>query len=134
MSESQGAAKPNVVKLQDSFDAIIDPATEETLQLIASGIGASTTIADGRKTVTSAGTAEKLIASSTPCSKVIIMALVSNTDIVVVGASTVVAANGTRRGIALIALSSIEIQINDVSKIYLDAVVSGEGVSFIYLV
>lgn len=90
------------------------------------------TIVDGRKTVTTAGTAEALVASSTVCKKVVISALEGNTDAIVVGSSTVVAAAGTRRGLPLTPLSSVTIEIDDVNKIYIDSVVSGEGVSFVY--
>jgi len=91
------------------------------------------TIVDGRKTVAVAGTAEKLITAATACRQVTITALLTNTDYVVVGASTVVAAEGTRRGTPLVAGQAITMDIDDVSKIYLDAVVAGEGVSFLYL-
>jgi len=91
------------------------------------------TIVDGRKTVVAAGTAEKLVATATACRQVTITALLTNNDYVVVGSSTVVAASGTRRGIPLVAGQSITMDIDDVSKIYIDAVVTGEGVSFMYL-
>lgn len=90
-------------------------------------------IVDGRKTVTAPGTAEALVAVPTGCRKVIVTALITNTDYVVVGASTVVAAEGTRRGTPLTAGQSLEIEISDVGLLFIDAVVAGEGVSFIYL-
>jgi hypothetical protein len=89
-------------------------------------------IRDGRKVVAAAGTAERLVATNTPCKKVTIMALIANTDYVVVGDSTVVASAATRRGIPLGAGTSITLDIEDLYAVYLDAVVSGEGVSFIY--
>ena len=93
----------------------------------------SSTIVDGRKTVTTPGTAVPLVAAPTGCRKVIVTALITNTDYIVVGASTVVAAEGTRRGTPLVAGQSIEIDISDVGLIYIDSVVALEGVSFIYL-
>ena len=115
------------LKLQDSTDRL----------LVSNLEAAPSTIADNRKTVTAAGTAEKILAASTTCIKVIITALESNTDVIVVGGSTVVAGTtedggGTRRGTPLDPGQSLEILINDVSKIYIDAVVSGNGVSFVY--
>ncbi len=86
---------------------------------------------DNRKTVTVAGTREQ-IAIATPCSKVIITAMISNTGYVVVGGSTVVAAEATRRGIPLVAGQSMEINIGNLSKIYIDAEVTGEGITYIY--
>lgn len=88
-------------------------------------------IGDGRKVVAAAGTAEAL-AASTPIKRVHIQALESNTDMVVVGGATVVAASGTRRGIALVAGQSVTLQIDDLAKIYVDAVTNGEGVSYVY--
>lgn len=94
-------------------------------------------IGDGRKTVTVAGTPEKLIDAQTACTKIEISALESNTDMVVVGSSSVVAgtandAGGTRRGTPLSAGQTYTVYIDYVDHLYLDAVVSGEGVSFTY--
>lgn len=89
-------------------------------------------IADGRKSVTTAGTAERLISASTAIRKVVIKAFPENTDVVVVGASTVVAALATRRGISLSPGESVTLRIKDLYNVYEDAVVSGEGVSYVY--
>lgn len=89
-------------------------------------------MADGLQLVASAGTAEALVASSTPIRAVLINARPENTDQVVVGASTVVAAAGTRRGIALVPGGSVMLRVRDLADVYVDAVVSGEGVSFVY--
>jgi hypothetical protein len=90
------------------------------------------TIADGIKDVTTAGTAVCLVSSSTPCRMVQIQASLENTDTVVVGASTVVASTATRRGISLEAGQSVAIRITNLNQLYLDAVVSGEGVNYVY--
>lgn len=90
------------------------------------------TIADGIKLVTTAGTRVALVSASTKCRMVTIQARPENTDTVVVGASTVVAASGTRRGIALVPGASVELRVKDLANVYVDAVVSGEGVSFVY--
>ena len=95
------------------------------------GLASDSAINDGRKTVAAAGTAEAL-AASTVCKRVDIQALSTNTGIVVVGGSTVVAAAGTRRGIALEAKQVYSFSIDDLAKIYLDVTVPGEGVSFTY--
>jgi len=93
-----------------------------------------TGIADGRKVVAVAGTAETLVAGSTPCKKVNITAEVDNTLAVVVGGSTVVAALATRRGIPLLPGESTGwFEIDDLLDIYLNAIVAGEGVTYIYL-
>ena len=93
-----------------------------------------TGIADGRKVVAVAGTAETLVAGSTPCKKVNITAEVDNTLAVVVGGSTVVAALATRRGMPLLPGESTGwFEIDDLLDIYLNAIVAGEGVTYIYL-
>lgn len=89
-------------------------------------------IGDGLQLVAAAGTAEALVASSTPCRAVLINARPENTGQVVVGSSTVVAAAGTRRGIALVPGGSVMLRVKDLADLYVDAVVSGEGVSFVY--
>lgn len=89
-------------------------------------------IADGTKSVTTAGTAVALVSASTECRMVMIQAKPENTDTVVVGASTVVASSATRRGIALIPGQSVTLRVTNLDVLYLDAVVSGEGVSYVY--
>lgn len=89
-------------------------------------------VRDGRKVVAAAGTAERLVSSSTPCRKVEITAEVDNTDYVVIGDSTVVAALATRRGTPLAAGTTMTLYVHDLYNVYLDAVTSGDGVSYTY--
>lgn len=85
----------------------------------------------GRKTVASAGTREAL-AGSTAAKWVVITALHSNTNIVVVGYGNVVAAAATRAGTPLEAGDSVVFPCDNLADIKVDAVVSGEGVSYTY--
>jgi hypothetical protein len=89
-------------------------------------------VSQGRKAVTAAGTAERLVSTNTPCRKVEIQALEANSDMVVIGGSGVVAAAATRQGIALIPGQVFTLRVEDLYNIYVDAVVSGEGVSYVY--
>lgn len=91
---------------------------------------ASSGTGDGRQTVTTAGTRVQFSSQST--SRVIVQALAENTDVVVIGGSTVVAAAGTRRGVAIFATQSYVFQISNLNLLYIDSVVSGEGVSYYY--
>lgn len=91
------------------------------------------TIGDGVKSVTTAGTAVQLTSSATACRVVRIQARVANSGNIAVGASTVVAAAGSERGIILVPGAWADFRITDVSKLYIDAAVSGEGVSYLYL-
>ena len=99
----------------------INPATDESLSPPSS-------ITNGNATVTTAGTRVQLL-SSTNCRYVIITANVNNTGTIWVGGNTVAAGTGH----PLVALQYIKIDINDVSKIYIDSTVNSEGVSFIYV-
>ncbi len=90
-------------------------------------------IGDGVKAVTTAGTRVPLSSISCPAKKVVLTAVVYNTSVVTVGGSTVIAAQATRRGTPLYAGESETLEISDLNTVYLDAVVSGEGVTFVYM-
>ena len=87
---------------------------------------------DGRKTVTTGGTAEKL-ASATKATYVCITAETDNTGIICVGSSTVVASLSTRQGIPLSLGDSVGLPCVDLSDIWLDTTVNGDGVTFTYV-
>lgn len=80
------------------------------------------TLLDGSKTVSSAGTAEAL-ASSTACRSVLVQAKDDNTGYILLG-------NATTQNIKLFAEDIELIVIDDLSKVYVDAEVSGEGVNY----
>lgn len=87
---------------------------------------------DNRKVVSSSGTAVPLAASSTPARIVTVVAETDNTGLVVVGSSTVVAALASRRGVPLGPGEAISMPCTDLSFVYIDAEVSGDGVTFLY--
>jgi hypothetical protein len=89
----------------------------------------SSAVGDGRKTVTTAGTAVQLTATGVRANSTCVTALSTNTGMICVGASTVVAAAGTRRGTPLTAGQSVTFNC-DPSLLYLDATVNGEGASY----
>ena len=97
--------------------------------LIAAGPSASS-LGDGVKDVSTAGTAERLVAASTSCKWVIIVAKCGNTGKVYVGASTVDA--GNERGAPLDPGDSIRLDVEDLHEVWLDVENNGDGVSFIY--
>jgi len=118
-----------------SVQTILNQIFNDTDGSVTVGVqpaGASS-ISHGRKTVTTAGTPVPLAASATPSRRVTIVALDTNTGQIAIGGSGVVAASGaTRTGVILNAGDTYELDINDLSKVYLDATVSGEGASFAY--
>ena len=82
----------------------------------------------GHKTVAGTGTAEAIVAASTPLKVgITIKALSTNTNPVWVGLSTTSVATGFE----LKASEQIFIPITDAQIIYLDVTTNGEGVSYI---
>lgn len=86
---------------------------------------APTTIFNGNKVVTTAGTRVTLAASTT-IKGVTVKALSTNTGIIYVGNTTVAAANGFQ----LKANESVSIAIADLATVNLDSSVNGEGVTY----
>ena len=92
-------------------------------------------IVSGRKAVTVAGTAERLLTDSTFCYRIDLCADLGNTNPVVIGSSTVVAASGSQKGVILIPGNDpITILVNNVNKVWVDAQTSGDAVCFTYYV
>lgn len=90
--------------------------------------GGLVTITDGTTTVTTAGTAVVIAASETIVKWVTFQAPPANTGFIAIGASTVVAADGSERGSILSALMSVKFENVDLNTIYADTTVNGEKV------
>jgi len=89
-------------------------------------------IGDGRKVIAVPATAVQLSATSVKCQRVEVTALLTNTNAVSVGGSTTLATAGSERGKILYSGDSVTIYADNLTKIYIDALVAGEGVVFIY--
>lgn len=87
------------------------------------------TLTDGRKTVTTPGTAVA-VRATLACKWVQVVALKTNTQQVNVGGSGALATAGASTGTPLDPGQSTTIPVNDAAKIFVDARVAGEGVSF----
>ncbi|MCA1571707.1 MAG: hypothetical protein LC798_15615 [Chloroflexi bacterium] len=87
------------------------------------------TLTDGRKTVPTPGTAVALGAPMA-CRWVTVTALLSNTQQVNIGGSGVLATAGGSTGTPLEQGAGMTLPVDDVSKVFVDARVAGEGVSF----
>lgn len=90
---------------------------------------------DGRQVVASAGTPVQLSTTSTSCRRVTIQSETDNTGRIAVGLSdNIVAAEGTSsRGVILPSGGdSVDVYINNLDKIYIDATVNGDGVNYVY--
>jgi hypothetical protein len=85
----------------------------------------------GRKTVAVAGTRERLSAVPLQGPFIEIQALASNAGVIVLGDENVVAAIGTRQGIALSPGEARGYSWPDLYDLWLDATVNGDGVSYL---
>jgi len=90
----------------------------------------------GAKTVTTAGTGVALVASATPAQMLYVRAKNTNTNLVYVGDSSV--DKDSSRQMALAANEAVAIAAAsgyrlDIAEWYVDAVVNGEGVDFVYV-
>jgi hypothetical protein len=90
---------------------------------------------EGSKNVAVAGTPEKLSATKKLCGEVVITARPGNAGIVAVGFSNAVRATPAAEiGAIIQAGGGFTLSVPDISQVWIDASVSGEGVSFTYLI
>lgn len=149
---SDRAGKPLSVRLSDGkhfIEALKEATKAAEKQVVAFGqanglsesefvnkftkLTQAATIVSGRKAVTAAGTAEKLVATSTKCFRVDVCADLGNTNPVVVGGSGVAAADGSQKGMVLIPGNAPQvILIDDLSKLYVDAQTNNNAVVYNY--
>lgn len=122
--------KSTIYSTQEILNQIFDPSTNTVT--IGTSLAPASTIGHGRKTVTTAGIPDAL-ATNTPARRVTIIALDTNTGAIAIGGTGVLAASGaTRTGVILSAGDAYELDIDNLSKVYLDATISGEGVSYTF--
>lgn len=104
------------------------------------GFGATsdylTIIETGRKVVAASGTGEQVATSGSGV--VIIQAFSANTGVIRLGGPTVAGAvwsatASSRRGLELEAGQSLTLPVRELTSIYIDASVSGEGVDYVIL-
>lgn len=132
----------------DTIDAVLDTIKTDTAAIvtdaaaievllgtidadtgnIATATATPSSIGNGAKDVTTAGTAEAL-AGSTACKKVIICAKDSNTGKIYYGGASVSATSGA----FIYPGASVEIDISNLSAVYIDSAVNGEGVQYTYV-
>ena len=91
-----------------------------------------TGIGNGRATCASAGTANVISATTSPCKVVVFTAETDNTGAIALGGSAVDETLASRSGTPLLAGDSMSMEIDDISKVYIDSAVTGDGVTFTY--
>lgn len=103
-----------------------NPSTERLKVEGSFSSSAPTTVYNGSKNVTTAGTRVALAASQA-ISSVTVKAKAANTGSIYVGDSTVSSSNG----FVLAAGEAISMDIDNLADIYLDSSVNGEGVTYV---
>lgn len=89
-------------------------------------------VADGTRTIATAGTAVQISTTSKPCRRVCVTAHESNNGTVVVGSSSVVAALAGRRGRALFPTQSEWFNVNNVNLLWADATQNNDKIHYFY--
>jgi len=124
------------VGIEDTDYTQIDLATEDTqtqiltaLNTLVAGSGQITTINQGRKVISVTGTAVQL--DNVVCKRVIITALSTNAEMIVMGGSGVIFTEATRTGTQLLPLNSMDIPVDNLNKIYINGN-ANDGVSYTY--
>ena len=126
-------SRPDIVSASSPFPVEVKtyPALDYTTDDITAYIAPPSTVLDGNKTVTTAGTAVQLASPGVSCNYVAITALLANTGLISVGGSTTTP-TGTVRGDVLAAGDSTVVLINNTSRVYINSSTPSEGVSFRY--
>ena len=125
---------PTTIKLDEmQLKALRGSMGGGGISMLGGGVGAPVfaTMGVGNKAVATAGTAV-VLAAVTACAKVEITAFETNTGVIVVGNSSVVAAVATRKGTPLGPGNTLTLNIHNLAKIYIDSTVSGDSVSYTY--
>ena len=100
----------------------------------SSSASASGSLVTGTKTITIAGSAEQITATSTPIAGVWVSADLGNTNPVVVGDSSVVAASDFQQGVVLIPGNpAVYIEVTDLSSLYVDSITNGDKLCYAYV-
>jgi hypothetical protein len=112
-----GAGTQRVVLADDQPDLTID-------------VTPTTAVVNGRVSVPTPGTPVQITGGSTPFKKCTFQGDEANVDTVAIGGVGVIAALGTRTGVALLPFQSEEIENSDLSLYYVDAVNAGDSITY----
>ena len=122
----------NLMRPQEAKNELMAGSSNVQVQAVVTPVIFSSLVG-GSKALVTPGSAETLVAVPTACKKVMITPLANNANIIYYGASDVNAQPGTEKGMPLAGLGVIAtVEIDDVSKIYIDVIQAGDGVAFTY--
>ena len=121
----------NAVRIID-HDGDVATVTSNRLDVNATVTTASTAINNGTtKVVTTAGT-DVVLGGDVACKRIEIQAQTDNTGIIAVGATGVDATEATGTGIILYPGDVMTLETDNLSDVFIDSTVDGEGVRFVY--
>ena len=109
---------------------LVDPATKRLLVESLTEADGHGAVGDGTATVASAGTRVQM--TNVTVKRVFLQASMANTGIIVVGGVTCVAAEATRRGIALYKNQGVWLYVNNLNLLYLDSTQDNDKVHYYY--
>lgn len=122
-----------LVGLYDILGIQINPATEDKQDEIISALqsigGNASTLSDGRQVVSVTNT--PIAIGSGACKTIFITALITNTNPIMIGGSSVVYTEATRTGKLMYPGDALTISIDNLSKVYINGV-ANDGVSYSY--
>lgn len=121
------AALPTAVTEGDRVDASFDLQGRQRV-VTDHSVG---TLGHGVTNVTTAGT-DVALAGSAVCKWVVVQAQSDNTGYIAVGITGVDATVATGNGVLLAPGQAVTIPIDNLSKVFIDATVNGEGVRYLY--
>lgn len=120
------------IKLEDMGIGTVNQTIQQSYSRGPSelSIRGANSVDDNTLAVTTAGTRVQL--PNQACSRVLIQAHPNNTGDIVVGGANVVAASGTRRGLALYGSQWQEFFVSNLNKLYIDATQNGDKINYIF--
>jgi len=104
----------------------VNPSTNRLLTEATTG--GSSSISTGTISVATAGT--KVQFPSVSCTRAFIQASETNTGVIVVGDTNVVAAVATRRGLAIYPTNGVWFNVSNLNLLYIDSVTNNDGAHY----
>lgn len=117
----------HLTDIETAVETVAGAVAGSEMQVDVATIAQPSAVYSGHKTISSAGTQEAISASQAITSGVTVKALADNTGDVYVGNSGVDSTNG----LVLAAGEQVFIEIDNLSKVYIDVETNDEGVSWI---
>lgn len=115
---------------KDIVQLRVDPISKKLLVEALSELTGHAKVGSGSLTITTAGTRVQL--PNISCKVLTIQASETNTEMIVLGGTLVVANKNTRKGIFLTPTQSISVNPQNLNQYYIDAVSSGDSINYVW--